>query len=228
MVHTLEQRVQRRHHYAIIDEVDSILIDEARTPLIISGPVGKDTSTPFKQYNALVSNLYKKQTRITNELVAEAEKHLEQREEGDDGRREAAGGEAGHAEAPEAHEAVRRRAPRCRRWCSRSKPTTCGRSASTRSTRCSSSPWTRRGTTCTSRIKGIDELSPNDPDAFVSPDLSEEMGAIEEDETSHWRRSGRHPGAGGELCRQEPEDARHPSAPEGLHALPEGREVHHR
>ncbi|MDE2753817.1 MAG: preprotein translocase subunit SecA, partial [Gemmatimonadota bacterium] len=38
MVHTLEQRVQRAHHYAIIDEVDSILIDEARTPLIISGP----------------------------------------------------------------------------------------------------------------------------------------------------------------------------------------------
>ena len=50
MVHTLEQRVQRGHHYAIIDEVDSILIDEARTPLIISGPVGRDTSTPFKQY----------------------------------------------------------------------------------------------------------------------------------------------------------------------------------
>ncbi len=51
MVHTLEQRVQRRHHYVIIDEVDSILIDEARTPLIISGAVGKDTSTPFKQYS---------------------------------------------------------------------------------------------------------------------------------------------------------------------------------
>ncbi|HEV3051626.1 MAG TPA: DEAD/DEAH box helicase, partial [Longimicrobium sp.] len=38
MVHQLEQRVQRRHHYAIVDEVDSVLIDEARTPLIISGP----------------------------------------------------------------------------------------------------------------------------------------------------------------------------------------------
>ena len=46
MVHALEQRVQRRHRYAIIDEVDSILVDEARTPLIISGPVGRDTSTP--------------------------------------------------------------------------------------------------------------------------------------------------------------------------------------
>ena len=48
MVFSLEQRVQREHAYAIIDEVDSILIDEARTPLIISGPVGNEgtTSTP--------------------------------------------------------------------------------------------------------------------------------------------------------------------------------------
>ena len=49
MVFSLEQRVQREHFYAIIDEVDSILIDEARTPLIISGPVGNEdrhASTP--------------------------------------------------------------------------------------------------------------------------------------------------------------------------------------
>mgnify|MGYP001817742657 FL=1 len=84
MVHTLDQRVQRRHHYVIIDEVDSILIDEARTPLIISGPVGKDTSTPFKQYSAMVSSLYKKQTRLANQLVAEAEKLLEGEEESDE------------------------------------------------------------------------------------------------------------------------------------------------
>ncbi|HJS69877.1 MAG TPA: hypothetical protein VJ744_03665, partial [Gaiellaceae bacterium] len=50
MVHTLEQRVQRGHHFAIIDEVDSILIDEARTPLIISGPVSRQTETSYKQY----------------------------------------------------------------------------------------------------------------------------------------------------------------------------------
>ncbi len=83
MVHTLEQRVQPQHHYVIIDEVDSILIDEARTPLIIAGPVGKDTSTPFKQFTSMVSNLYRKQTRIANQLVAEAEKLLES-EDGSD------------------------------------------------------------------------------------------------------------------------------------------------
>ena len=77
MVHSLEQRVQPRHWYSIIDEVDSILIDEARTPLIISGPVGKDTATPFKQYNRLVGSLYQKQIRLVNDLIAEAEKDLE-------------------------------------------------------------------------------------------------------------------------------------------------------
>jgi preprotein translocase subunit SecA len=69
----------------IIDEVDSILIDEARTPLIISGPVGKDTSTPFKQFNPMVASLFKKQLKVTNELMSEAEKHLEAGEEFDAG-----------------------------------------------------------------------------------------------------------------------------------------------
>ncbi|MGH8506911.1 MAG: DEAD/DEAH box helicase, partial [Stenotrophobium sp.] len=73
MAFALSDKTQRGHHYAIIDEVDSILIDEARTPLIISGAVGRDTSTPFAQYNVLVRNLVNKQLRVTNELVAEAE-----------------------------------------------------------------------------------------------------------------------------------------------------------
>jgi preprotein translocase subunit SecA len=63
MVHTLEQRVQRDHAFAIIDEVDSILIDEARTPLIISGPVGEGYLDPFKQYNRARPELYNKQRK---------------------------------------------------------------------------------------------------------------------------------------------------------------------
>jgi preprotein translocase subunit SecA len=55
MVHTLEQRVQRKHYYAIIDEVDSVLIDEARTPLIISGPVASETNMAYARYNPLVA-----------------------------------------------------------------------------------------------------------------------------------------------------------------------------
>src|SRR5690349_20007439 len=57
MVFSLDQRVQREHAYAIIDEVDSILIDEARTPLIISGPAGNEGDDQYQQYNRLVQEL---------------------------------------------------------------------------------------------------------------------------------------------------------------------------
>jgi len=76
MVHSLDQRVQRVHHYAIIDEVDSILIDEARTPLIISGPVSSETNAAYARYNPTVSDLYRRQTRIVAELIADAEKAI--------------------------------------------------------------------------------------------------------------------------------------------------------
>ncbi|HEU4885147.1 MAG TPA: preprotein translocase subunit SecA [Longimicrobium sp.] len=77
MVHQLEHRVQRRHHYAIVDEVDSVLIDEARTPLIISGPVGTETNAAYGRYNPGVADLARRQTRIVNDLIAQAEKDLE-------------------------------------------------------------------------------------------------------------------------------------------------------
>ena len=73
MVFAGEQRVQRGHHYAIIDEVDSILIDEARTPLIISGPVGSESDEKYAQYNAQVVQLVRRQTAVVNDLIAKAE-----------------------------------------------------------------------------------------------------------------------------------------------------------
>jgi len=73
MVGALEQRVQRGHVYAIIDEVDSILIDEARTPLIISGAVGTESDEKYALYNAQVVQLVRKQTAIANDLVARGE-----------------------------------------------------------------------------------------------------------------------------------------------------------
>ncbi|MBI4502698.1 MAG: preprotein translocase subunit SecA, partial [Gemmatimonadetes bacterium] len=73
MVVSLDQRVQRAHNYAIIDEVDSILIDEARTPLIISGPVGTEVDTKYAEFNTQVISLVRKQTAIVNQLLAEAE-----------------------------------------------------------------------------------------------------------------------------------------------------------
>ncbi len=77
MVFSVDQRVQREHAYAIIDEVDSILIDEARTPLIISGPVGNETDEKYAQFSRQVAELVRNQTGVVNTLLAEAEKLLE-------------------------------------------------------------------------------------------------------------------------------------------------------
>jgi preprotein translocase subunit SecA len=77
MVITPEQRVQRKHWYAIVDEVDSVLIDEARTPLIISGPVGNENDGMYAMHNAAVLRLFRKQTEVANELVAAGEAALE-------------------------------------------------------------------------------------------------------------------------------------------------------
>ena len=76
MVFGLEQRVQREYIYAIIDEVDSILIDEARTPLIISGPVAHEGDDSYARFNRQVFELVRKQTDVVNALLSEGEKLL--------------------------------------------------------------------------------------------------------------------------------------------------------
>ncbi len=74
MVHSLDQRVQRKHYFAIVDEVDSVLIDEARTPLIISGPVGNENDAMYQAHNASVAKLIREQDALVNQLVAEGER----------------------------------------------------------------------------------------------------------------------------------------------------------
>jgi len=74
MVVSTEHRVQRPHVFAIVDEVDSVLIDEARTPLIISGPVGNESDEMYFEHNASVGRLFRRQSEIVNTLVAEAER----------------------------------------------------------------------------------------------------------------------------------------------------------
>ncbi|MCU0610887.1 MAG: preprotein translocase subunit SecA [Candidatus Eisenbacteria bacterium] len=73
-----EDRVQRGHYYAIVDEVDSVLIDEARTPLIISGPVSHSLHR-FHEWKSPVERLMRVQTALVNDLLAEA---VRMREEG--------------------------------------------------------------------------------------------------------------------------------------------------
>jgi preprotein translocase subunit SecA len=79
MATTREQQVQRGYNYAIVDEVDSILIDEARTPLIISGPSTVSTHQ-YDKWRGLVDQLVRKQNMLCNRLASEAKEHFDKGE----------------------------------------------------------------------------------------------------------------------------------------------------
>lgn len=69
-----EDLVQRKHHYAIVDEVDSVLIDDARTPLIISGPTAKSDTIQFDEYKPKVITLVSAQRKLVTQLLSDAKK----------------------------------------------------------------------------------------------------------------------------------------------------------
>ncbi|MCF0218609.1 MAG: preprotein translocase subunit SecA [Muribaculaceae bacterium] len=71
-----DDMVQRKHYYAIVDEVDSVLIDDARTPLIISGPVAKGDDQLFEQYRPNVEKVMQAQRRLVTNLLAEAKQKI--------------------------------------------------------------------------------------------------------------------------------------------------------
>jgi len=81
MVHNPDEMVQRKHHFAMVDEVDSVLIDDARTPLIISGPVPKGEDQQFHIHRPRVQQLYQEQEKIVRDNLNEAKKRFA---EGDD------------------------------------------------------------------------------------------------------------------------------------------------
>ncbi|HEU4575507.1 MAG TPA: preprotein translocase subunit SecA [Chitinophagaceae bacterium] len=81
MVHSPEEMVQRKHHFAMVDEVDSVLIDDARTPLIISGPVPKGEDQQFHVHKPRIQQLVEAQERIVRNCLNEAKKRFA---EGDD------------------------------------------------------------------------------------------------------------------------------------------------
>jgi len=187
MVVRLEDRVQRAHNYAIIDEVDSVLIDEARTPLIISGPVGQaQDQQAYKRYNAQVASLVRKQTAIVSELVAEAETELAKLEEGVEG-------------ASEFHTgkqllAAQRGAPKNRRLMKllnetgvkqlvqRTEAGVMREKAMAEIDEMLLFTTDEKGHTIQISDRGQDILSPGDPDAFVVPDISEAVKKVEDDE----------------------------------------------
>jgi preprotein translocase subunit SecA len=183
MVVSLEQRVQRAHWYAIVDEVDSVLIDEARTPLIISGPVGNDTDAEYAEHNGSVARLVRRQTDLVNVLAGEGERAVEV---GDDDRaalllyKAQLGGpknkrllkmlqEQGVKQLVQkmelAHIADRKLPPAKQQYRELEEDLLY--------------VLDEKGHTVHLTDRGVDEMSPNDRDAFVLPDISTEIHRIE-------------------------------------------------
>ena len=89
MATRLEDQVQRDHWYCIVDEVDSILVDEARTPLIISGPAPIEREQPFTRLKPGVDRLVNEQVRLCNRIITEAKELLEKADASDEDRQTA-------------------------------------------------------------------------------------------------------------------------------------------
>ncbi|WP_309399788.1 preprotein translocase subunit SecA [Cerasicoccus maritimus] len=77
MAGSSEQQVQKDHYFCIVDEIDSILIDEARTPLIISGPMAENREAPFQDHKPGIQKLVAAQFKLCNKLIIEAKNELE-------------------------------------------------------------------------------------------------------------------------------------------------------
>ncbi len=187
MVIELRHRVQRGHAYAIIDEVDSVLIDEARTPLIISGPAGRDERDVYQKHNAQVAAIARKQTRIVNRLVAEGTKLLEETGADEDTEQ--------RRDAGLKLLAAQRGAPKNKRLLKLK--TRSGVKQLIQRTEADLMREKRlpeidemllfsmdeKGQTIQISEQGLDVLSPDDPETFVVPDISEDVQQVEDDES---------------------------------------------
>ena len=182
MAVTAEHRVQRGHHYAIVDEVDSVLVDEARTPLIISGPVDRSTHK-FDEYKPKVQGLVRAQTLLVNSLYAEADELMKEGEEETASERE--------YQAGIKLLIVQRGAPKHNRLMKLKKET-----GIIKLIERAENDFLRekkmhtldenlfyaideKANTVDLQEKGRQNLSPNDPDLFVLPDLSEKFSELE-------------------------------------------------
>ncbi|TFG65648.1 MAG: preprotein translocase subunit SecA, partial [Gemmatimonadales bacterium] len=188
MVVRLEDRVQRPHPYAIIDEVDSVLIDEARTPLIISGPVGKaDDQQIYKKHNAQVASLVRKQRNLVNDLVAAAEEGWKKLEDGNE--------DTGEFEVGKNLLAAQRGGPKNKRLSKLLNETGVKQLLlKTEGVLIRDKSFAdvdeellyttdEKGHTIQLSDRGLDVLSPEDPEAFIVPDISEAVKKIDDAES---------------------------------------------
>ena len=176
----LEDKVQRGHHYAIVDEVDSVLIDEARTPLIISGPVSHSRASElFTKLKPKVERVVRMQRQLVNDLVNFAEKHLDDPEQAEAVDRALLKVRRGGPKNRKflklmAEQGVEKRIQRYEAMLMRDK-------AMHELDEELYFAVDEKANTITLTEKGLDALSPEDRDQFVLPDLSEEIAAIDAD-----------------------------------------------
>ncbi len=184
MAHSTDQLVHRGYRYAIVDEVDSVLIDEARTPLIISGAVDRSCHE-FDQLKPLVADLVRKQTLLVNDLVGEAEKLLDQAE------KDGAKGEALTYEAGIKLLQARKGHPKHKRLAK-----VMGEAKLQRLVDRVENDFMRdkrmseieeelffvvdeKGHNIDTTVKGREALSPTEPDLYLVPDLVERLAELE-------------------------------------------------
>ncbi|MFO7890841.1 MAG: preprotein translocase subunit SecA [bacterium] len=182
MARSIEDMVQRGHYYTIIDEVDSVLIDEARTPLIISGPV-PESHNQFNEMKPKVAQLVRQQTHLVSRLIKEAKELLENEDEKAD------------YEAGKKLLKAQRGAPKNKRLTK-----LLGESGIQKLIRSVEADYMRdkklhildeelyyiideKNNTIDLTDKGREAMSPNNPEMFVLPDIATELTEIDEDES---------------------------------------------
>ncbi|MDQ2766189.1 MAG: preprotein translocase subunit SecA, partial [Gemmatimonadota bacterium] len=186
MVVSLDQRVQRPHWYAIVDEVDSVLIDEARTPLIISGPVGDESDMQYREFNATVARVVRAQSDDANRLVAEGEASMES----SDTQNAALRFYQAQLGAPKNKRLLKAlQEPGVKQLVQRMELDHLADRKLAASKQLFADIEERllfvldeRGHTVHLTDRGADLMSPSDPDAFLLPDISEEVHRIDHDQ----------------------------------------------
>ncbi len=186
----LEDRVQREYHYAIVDEVDSVLVDEARTPLIISGPV-HGPAPKFKQFRPMVEDLVRVQINRVNNILAEATEMLKKAEEEEDDRKAM----EFNYEAGKNLLQASRGMPKNKRLLKLlnevgtkklMKKVEADYMREKKLTELDEALYfgmDEKGNQVQLTDKGLDQLSPKDPNMFVIPDLSIEINEVQTDKS---------------------------------------------
>jgi len=174
MANDAEYQVQGKHNFAIVDEVDSILIDEARTPLIISGPVERKDNNYFSHYKSSVENVMRSQNQLMGRLLKEAEDLLKDPEK--------------EYEAGVKLLLVKRGSPKNKKFLEMAKEGSLKKMVDQieldyirdkRMPEIDDELYfsiDERSSTIDLSDKGRHQLSPNDPDFFIMPDLSMSEG----------------------------------------------------